>query len=106
MNLKTTLTLVVILAILLAAYFLLPKDQKATLRETGKMVSGYETDRISRIRIENAENNEKIVVTKSGDDWQWTSRCACRPTECPRNSSPTILLTIRARGSERWETPP
>jgi hypothetical protein len=69
-NLKTTLTLVVILAILLAAYFLLPKDQKATLRETGKMVSGYETDRISRIRIENAENNEKIVVTKSGDDWQ------------------------------------
>lgn len=72
MNLKTTLALLGVLALLLVAWLLTrdSADKDRGYREREKMVPGFEAERVTRIRIENAERNDKVVLAKKGDDWQ------------------------------------
>lgn len=72
MNKNTTILLVLILAALLGVVYFTKGDPNKGARETQKMIDGYDTDKVTTLRIENGERNEKIVLTraKAGADWE------------------------------------
>lgn len=70
MNPKTTIALLAILAALIALFYLRPADTPKGSRGMEKMAAGYEASKIARIRIDNVDRNEKIVLARAGgDDW-------------------------------------
>jgi hypothetical protein len=72
MNIKTTIILLLVLVALGAALYFTKGDARTTHRATEKMIPQYEADKIKKIRIENAERNEKVVLARvqGGDDWE------------------------------------
>jgi len=69
-NTKTTIILLVILALLGAAVYFFKDEPEKGFREEEKMVAGFDAAKITQIRVENAERNEKVVLAKSGEEWE------------------------------------
>jgi hypothetical protein len=70
-NRNSLIALVAVFGALLALYFLTKSDPTENTRDSAKMVAAYDASRVARIRIDNVERNEKVVLAKgAGDDWQ------------------------------------
>ncbi len=69
MNSKTTLVLVALLAALVAILWFVDGDAEKTARESQRMIAGYEAAKVTRLRVENVERNEKLVLARDGAEW-------------------------------------
>ncbi|MFN0206706.1 MAG: DUF4340 domain-containing protein [Planctomycetota bacterium] len=72
MNKNTTLILLAILAVLAAGVYFTKGDAKETNRSTEKMIANFAPEKVATLRVENAERNEKIVMTRvvAGGGWE------------------------------------
>ncbi|HKE01508.1 MAG TPA: DUF4340 domain-containing protein [Planctomycetota bacterium] len=83
---KSTVVLVVVLGGLLVLYFVADKDP-AAFRESKKLVPGFQSDKATAIRVENAKRNEKLAFAKKGDEWEMRE-----PVESPADATTIKFL--------------